>query len=184
MICPNCGHESKENDRFCVMCATKLVPTAEEIDSAAKAAVSELDRLEAPFEPAPVPSAIAEEPEVSTLDEAFAPQEEAPAPVIEDPRDNVQTCTRTEANDKPLTTWGFIWRILLISIPIFNIIPLFVFAFASGINKNSRGFARAILIIMLVSLIIALIGAAVLLFVYNGQSLVDSIRGFFTQGHA
>lgn len=37
---------------------------------------------------------------------------------------------------KPLSTWSFIWRKLLFMIPIVNIVVLFVFAFAEGINKT------------------------------------------------
>lgn len=55
---------------------------------------------------------------------------------------------------KPLSTWSFIWRKLLFMIPIVNIVVLFVFAFAEGINKNSRSYARAALIGLLTAAVL------------------------------
>ena len=195
MICPKCGHEAKDTDRFCVKCATKLVPSADEIEAAAEAAANEISQQEAQYmqeEPA------AYEPESpSTLNEAFseipaaplpetvpavsesyaaAPAPEAPeSPEISEPV-TLNKVEKSSGNCKPLTTWGFIWRILLFMIPIFNMIPLFVFAFASGINKNSRSFARAVLILMLIGVILVLGGIAALFVIYNGQGIIEGLR--------
>lgn len=81
---------------------------------------------------------------------------------------------------KPLSTWSFIWRKLLFLIPIVNIIVLFVFAFAEGINKNSRSYARAALIGLLAVALITAAGA-VLCVVYSNeiiswlQSLIEQL---------
>ena len=68
--------------------------------------------------------------------------------------------------ERPLSVWGFIWRSVLFSIPVINIIPLFMFAFASGVNKNSKNYAAAVLIMMLVGLLIC-VAAAILIFIYT-----------------
>lgn len=59
---------------------------------------------------------------------------------------------------RPLGTWSFFWRDTLSLIPLVNIIVMFVFAFADGINENSRAFARAKLIRYLLILIAVVIG--------------------------
>ena len=69
---------------------------------------------------------------------------------------------------KPLSTWSFIWRKLLFMIPIVNIIVLFVFAFAEGINKNSRSYARAALIGLLTAAVL-FAAAAVLCYLYTDE---------------
>lgn len=196
MICPKCGHEGRETDRFCVKCATKLVPTADEIDAAAEAAAAELENLDAPFEQAAERAAA----EIDTLDEAFGeipsaplpeepipfaepiPQEPVQAPVFAEPvklPDEIEPATlqpAEEGSSKPLTTWGFVWRTLLFMIPVFCMIPLFVMAFASGINKNSRSYARSVLIFMLVALLLLLGGAAALFVIFNGQDVITGVK--------
>lgn len=69
---------------------------------------------------------------------------------------------------KPLSTWSFIWRKLLFMIPIVNIVVLFVFAFAEGINKNSRSYARAALIGLLTAALL-FAAAAVLCYLYTDE---------------
>lgn len=69
---------------------------------------------------------------------------------------------------KPLSTWSFIWRKLLFMIPIVNIVVLFVFAFAEGINKNSRSYARAALIGLLTAAVL-FAAAAVLCYIYTDE---------------
>lgn len=69
---------------------------------------------------------------------------------------------------KPLSTWSFIWRKLLFMIPIVNIVVLFVFAFAEGINKNSRSYARAALIGLLTAAVL-FAAAAVLCYLYTDE---------------
>ena len=69
---------------------------------------------------------------------------------------------------KPLSTWSFIWRKLLFMIPIVNIVVLFVFAFAEGINKNSRSYARAALIGLLTAAVF-FAATAVLCYLYTDE---------------
>ncbi len=78
--------------------------------------------------------------------------------------------------DKPLTTWGYIWRIILFSIPVLNIIPLFALAFSSGINKNSKRFASAVLILMLIAVVIGLAGLVYLLLTKDPSAIANYIN--------
>ncbi len=80
---------------------------------------------------------------------------------------------------KPLSTWGYIWRILLFAIPIINIIPLFIMAFSSGINKNSKHFASATLILMLLGLVGLVVGGALLIANTDPDTITQFINRVF-----
>lgn len=101
------------------------------------------------------------------------PVESAPAAPVEpeEEYDNIGA-VMTRLN-KPLSVWGYVWRILLFALPIINIIPLFIMAFSSGINKNSKHFASAVLILMLIGLIL-LVGGVVYLLLTNDATTVNN----------
>ena len=68
---------------------------------------------------------------------------------------------------------------IAVFLAVINIIPLFVFAFASGINKNSKNYASAILVLMLIGLIIA-VCAAFLVFARTDPTVLhDFILKYF-----
>ena len=158
----------------------------EEIKEAAKAApetaAKELDRAmneaEAAFAPAPVLTAEPVVPEAPApvqqpVQPAPVQQPVQPAPVQQPAPVNGETCgCKTTKLDKPLSVWGYIWRILLFCIPILGIIPLFVMAFSKGVNKNSKHFASAILILILVALLAA-IGGAIYLLITNDPATIN-----------
>ena len=75
---------------------------------------------------------------------------------------------KMQAQLKPLSTWGFFWREAICFIPIINLAFLFVFAFADGINLNSRAFARSKLIRYLIYTVI-LLAALVLYFIFQEE---------------
>ena len=79
-----------------------------------------------------------------------------------------------QAQLKPLSTWGFFWREAICFIPIINLAFLFVFAFADGINLNSRAFARSKLIRYLIYTVI-LLAALVLYFIFQ-EEIMNVIR--------
>ena len=217
MICPKCGHEAKETDRFCVICATKLEPAAEikaeveasgvavnafedeaeptlgRVEDAAAVAQAQAEEVEKNAEaviqhPAEkieeVDLAVAEKTKAELkAEKKAAKQAEKEAKKAAKAENGEVEIEPAEANDtcgssKPLTTWGFIWRIFLILIPIFNIIPLFVFAFASGINKNSRSFARAVLIYILIGVLLLLAAGTALFILFNGQDVIANVKGW------
>ena len=172
-------------------------PAAEAIEAAAAvpekaeiAAEEAIEAIEEPVreivQPAPEPEAIPEPkpvfvaPEPKPTPEKVEPapepkpapvRESVPAaePIAEAPAEN----TRLE---KPLSTWGYIWRILLFAIPVLNIIPLFVMAFSSGINKNSKNFASGVLVLLLIGLIAGIGALAYLLFTNDATSISEYIQ--------
>ena len=81
---------------------------------------------------------------------------------------------KMQAQLKPLSTWGFFWREAICFIPIINLAFLFVFAFADGINLNSRAFARSKLIRYLIYTVI-LLAALVLYFIFQ-EEIMNVIR--------
>ena len=85
---------------------------------------------------------------------------------VSDEKQSKQTGTAAKFPVKPLSTWSYIWREFVFLIPIVNIVVLFILAFAEGINKNSRSFARSRLIYALI-ITVALIIGVILIYVYS-----------------
>lgn len=81
--------------------------------------------------------------------------------------------------NKPLSVWGYLWRTVLFCIPVLNIIPLFVFAFSSNVNKNSKNYASAVLILMLIGLIIA-VTLVFLIITYTDHDMIQRVINQYT----
>lgn len=141
------------------------------------------ETFEEPAEPIE-PAALEDEPVIFVP--TAVPEETEPVKAIEEEpaEEPVKTPPVRERrplprNERPLSTWGFLWRSLLFMIPVINIIPLFVFAFAKGVNKNSKNFASAVLIIMLICLILV-VAAVMLVMIYSDPKVVsDFIEKYF-----
>lgn len=120
--------------------------------------------------------------EAAPVKSYFTPSEKVVVPPVETPvPEEPKKAKKTiiPRLEKPLSVWGFLWRTVLFSIPVINIIPLFVFAFAPGINKNSKNYASAILVLLLIGLIIA-VCAAFLVFAYTDPTVLhDFILKYF-----
>lgn len=58
----------------------------------------------------------------------------------------------------PLPVWKYIGIFLIMAIPIINIIMLFVWAFGSSFNRNTKNFARSFLIMALIWIILIIAG--------------------------
>ncbi|GEM_PF-964344 len=68
-------------------------------------------------------------------------------------------------NFAPLTTWGFMWTLIVTAIPIVGFFVVLVWAFSDGINRNRRNYARACLWFFVIAFVISmlvLIGAGVI----------------------
>ena len=70
-----------------------------------------------------------------------------------------------ETTERPVSIGNWILTYILMSIPVVNIIMLFVWAFGGGTAKSKANWATAILIMMLIG-----VGLYVLLFVVLGLS--------------
>ncbi|HRN14309.1 MAG TPA: zinc-ribbon domain-containing protein [Clostridia bacterium] len=167
MICPNCGKEAADGALFCTGCGGRLdnLPKQEKMtasensnndDSSVMDAVFTSDAADGTHE-TNSGNTVAENSDVAGADENSGERMSAandnnlkaqPANRISTEKNkNAAPCESAAAVQppvKPLSTWSFIWRKLLFMIPIVNIVVLFVFAFAEGINKNSRSYARVI----------------------------------------
>ena len=155
----------------------KLETVAEAAAEAAPAAEKQLESAVAEAE-----KVFAEEPVLKTEPVIPAPPAANEVkPVVNEPVrpvvNEVNPAAAKEAEtvsklDKPLSTWGYIWRILLFSIPVVCIIPLFIMAFSKGVNKNSKHLASAVLILMLVCLVLAL-GFGIYLLCTNDPAVIN-----------
>ncbi|MCR5808071.1 MAG: zinc-ribbon domain-containing protein [Clostridiales bacterium] len=161
MNCPICGNVLNENDKFCINCGTPVV------------------KPETAPAPEPEPTPVFEEPApMPEPDPVIAPEPvKEPEPII---APEPVTAPAPSKLDKPLTTWGYLWRMFIFALPILGLIPLFVCAFAQGINKNSKGLSRAILIGLLVVLVLAIAGVIALLCIVRDPAIVkDYLKGIF-----
>ncbi len=62
---------------------------------------------------------------------------------------------------KPLQTWKFVGMLILTGIPLINLIMVLIWSFSGGFNKNTRNFARAVLILWIAGLVLLIITAIV-----------------------
>ncbi|MBO4562338.1 MAG: zinc ribbon domain-containing protein [Clostridia bacterium] len=161
MICPKCGYVLKDEDKFCINCGTPVgnvdveYPVPEAAEAAAPAVAAAVADFEKP-EPTPV------KPEPKTVELSAEPAPEYDGKL-----------------DKPLSTWGYIWRLFLFAIPVLGLIPLFVLAFSHGVNKNSKHLASAILIMLLILVILLLVGAVVMLIFLDPMAIKEYIQNVF-----
>jgi len=191
MICPNCGKEAADGALFCTGCGGRLdnLPKQEKMtasensnndDSSVMDAVFTSDAADGTHE-ANSGNTVAENSGIAGADEKSGERMSAanddnfkaqPANEISTEKDKkaapCESAAAVQPPVKPLSTWSFIWRKLLFMIPIVNIVVLFVFAFAEGINKNSRSYARAALIGLLAAALL-FAAAAVLCYLYTDE---------------
>jgi hypothetical protein len=62
---------------------------------------------------------------------------------------------------KPLQTWKFVGMLIITGIPLINLLMVLIWSFSGGFNKNTRSFARAVLILWIIGLILLIITAIV-----------------------
>jgi hypothetical protein len=85
-----------------------------------------------------------------------------------------------ENNPTPVISVGdWIITLLIKSIPVINIVMLFVWAFGGGNNPNKSNWAKAVLIWIAISMVIGVIilivfGAAIMAFMGSGADFIDS----------
>ncbi len=77
---------------------------------------------------------------------------------------------------RPISAWGYFWRVVLYSIPVIGWIFLIVHAI-SGKNRNGRNFARSFFCGLLIAVIVAVV-ATVAFYVCVKLGLVDAARTF------
>ena len=78
---------------------------------------------------------------------------------------------------EPLRVIQYIGMFLLMSIPLVGIIMLFVWSFGGSVNLNKKNFARAMLILSAIGLILSIIFGAALMSVIG--ELLGSMGGYY-----
>lgn len=73
----------------------------------------------------------------------------------------------TESAQPPMKTGAWIGTFILLIIPLVNLICLFVWAFSGKTNPSKKTYARALLILILIELILAAAGVALAIFVFH-----------------
>lgn len=186
MFCEKCGNQMPDDSKFCLSCGAPaagvestqeavqeaapivdtavndVTETATEVSSAVKQPAAP-----APAQPAPQPSPVRPTP-------TQAPQA-APQQAYAQPPQN-QYYQQPSANEKPekvapLKTWKFIGMFILTGIPLIGFIMILVWSFSSSFNKNTKSFARAILILWIIGLVLSIIG--IIINWVAIQSLID-----------
>ena len=124
-FCTNCGNRIPDNVKFCTSCCTSV---AED-----RATVLSVQSVSQPVQPCVQPQLQAAQ---------------QPAPVYAAPP--AQTY-----KEEPITTGGYIGIMFLMLIPLINLILLIIWACGGCRKVNKRNFARAMLVWLLITGILA-----------------------------
>lgn len=170
MFCEKCGNQMPDDSKFCLSCgapaagaesvqeAAPIVETdINDVTETATEVSSAVEQPAAPAQPAPQPSPIRTEP---TQTPQAAPQQAYAQP----PQNQYyQQPSAPEKPEKvaPLKTWKFIGMFILTGIPLIGFIMILVWSFSSSFNKNTKSFARAILVLWIIGLVLTIIGVII-----------------------
>jgi len=141
MFCENCGKNLPDGAKFCNGCGAKT-----EAVQPAYAAAAE----PAPARPAPPPPVYAQ-PQAQT---AYAPgQTYAQQP----------PAYSGQPGSEPLRVGQYIGMLLLMCVPILGVILLFMWGFGSSVNLNKKNYARAMLIVSAIGIVLSIVFGAALI---------------------
>jgi len=142
-FCTNCGAEVEDGLRFCTECGAQM---EEKAGVSTGASVQEYDLPVAPMrQPQPAPRQQAAY--------HYAQEDSRPARRSKAPGPNSPYA--------PITTWGFVGTMLLLSIPIVGLVLTIVWACGGCRKINKRNLSRAFLILMVIGLILGLVAGLV-----------------------
>ena len=146
VICPSCGKEFAEDKKFCTECGATITAPPKKKEK-------------------PVPTQTEQAPPVQQAPtvQQTPPVQQAPT-VYQQPVASEAAPTGKYA---PITTGGYVGIILLMCIPIIGLILTIVWACGGCKKTAKKNFAKATLILMLVSLVLSLVVALVARFSTN-----------------
>ncbi len=156
MFCENCGSKLPEGAKFCGGCGAKTEPIQPSNTAAA-----------APAPARPVPPPPAYTPSVQTApsyQQAYVHQQQNPA-------------YSGQSGCEPLRVGQYIGMFLLMCVPILSIILLFMWSFGSSVNPNKKNFARAMLILAAIGIILGIIFGAALTSVIG--NMLNGMGGYY-----
>ncbi len=148
MRCTSCGSEFPDGTAFCPNCGTK-------------AAV-----------PAPVPAQSVYDPNQSyqsSMPPAAPTSYGSYNPNVPYQPPMQQGYNPMSEDLKPISPWGYIGYNFLFSIPLVGLVLLFVYAFGGSTNRNLKNYARSILIMMAIVIVLYII-----LFVILGAGIAST----------
>ena len=162
MFCENCGANIPDTSKFCTECGTTVDGAVPEAKPAAPVQPVLAATLVTPPQQQPSYTPQPQRP----LQPAYAPPQQ--------PYYNNQAVSYgfNQANHEPLGVGSYIGMFFLSAIPLVGFICLLVWAFGSNANLNKKNYARAILIMGLIAVVlwvvIFVIGLAVGGSILNG----------------
>lgn len=196
MFCEKCGNQMPDDSKFCLNCEAQneVAQPVQDVEQEAAAGVDTAPAAvsEAAADAQPVVEQESAPAQVKTQVEpvkAAPPVQEAPpvkpAPqtsnvppagqAYQQPVPPTQQYVVEPKPEKvnPLATWKFIGMFILNGIPVIGLIMVLVWSFSSSFNRNTKSFARAILILRIIGLILSIVGAIMYWSVL--MSIVDSL---------
>ncbi len=141
MFCENCGKNLPDGAKFCNGCGAKT-----EAVQPAYAAAAE----PAPARPVSPPPAYVQPPAQA----AYAPQQTYAPP---------SPAYSGQPDSEPLRVGQYIGMLLLMFVPLLSVILLFMWGFGSSVNLNKKNFARAMLIVSAIGIVLSIVFSTVLI---------------------
>lgn len=181
MFCEKCGNQMPDDSKFCLNCGAQnevtqpvqdveqeagasVDATPADISGAATDAQSTVEQQpvleQAKPQPEPVKAAPTVQPAQRTQP---APQMGNVPPAGQAYQQPVPPTQQYVVEPKPekispLPTWKFIGMFILTGIPIIGLVMILVWSFSSSFNRNTKSFARAILILGIIGLVLSIVG--------------------------
>ncbi len=180
-FCLSCGAKvvSAESEGQAVQEAAVAADTVQVDEAPAADAVVQTEQQAAPaepiqYEPQPKPAApvtpVAQPAPAQPKPAQPAPQPKPAQPAAyQQPAPQAQPYQQPAApvsqpiakNEKPLPTWKFMGIMLLTGIPIIGFIMILVWSFGHSCNRNTKSYARAVLIFGIIGLILTIAGVII-----------------------
>ena len=154
MNCTNCGSPVPPNTKFCPKCGHSVGASNDNVfDSAETTILGKGQEQQANgYQQQAYSSAGSQQPQYSNPQPQYSnPQPQQP------PFNGYMQQPLMDPTMQPVSVGGWIGVFLLCCIPFVNIIMLFVWAFSGGTKKSLKNYARASLILTLISIILVVI---------------------------